>query len=220
MTPEGMTPEGMTMVATLSRAVSAAVRAALLGVLAAVALGAAPAAAGPFDLPGYAKALNCAACHGPGGNSKSDAMPIIAGIDPAYFAKQIEAYAAGKRLSPEMEPYAKQVLWLGVQDVAAYFAAQPMQPTPIKVDAAAAERGRALSAQCAGCHGPEGKGNAAQQIPSLTGQPAGFLREQMVLFKADRRNPGDAQLSAIKAFMRTLSDAQLADLAAFYSSAR
>ena len=208
------------MVGRLSRTVAAPARATLLGLLTALALGAAPAAAGPFDLPGYAKSLNCAACHGAGGNSKSDAMPIIAGVDPAYFAKQIEAYAAGKRLSAEMEPYAKQVLWLGVQEVAEYFAAQPMQPTPIKVDAAAAERGRALSAQCAGCHGPEGKGNKAQLIPSLTGQPVGFLREQMVLFKADRRNPGDAQLGAMKAFMRTLSDAQLADLAAFYSSAR
>jgi len=205
------------MRAMVSRSVA---RAALLALLAAAALGAAPAAAGPFDLPGYAKALNCAACHGTGGNSKSSAMPIIAGIDPGYFAKQMEAYAAGRRLSAEMEPYAKQVLNVGLRDVAEYFAAQTMEPTPIKVDAAAVERGRALSAQCAGCHGPEGKGNKAQLIPSLAGQPPGFLLEQIVLFKQDRRSPGDPQLVAIKAFMRTLSDAQLADLAAFYSAAR
>jgi cytochrome c553 len=205
------------MRANVSRSVAGA---ALVGLLAAVLLVAAPAAAGPFDLPGYAKALTCAACHGADGNSKSNAMPIIAGLDPAYFTKQIEAYAAGKRLSPEMEPYAKQVLNVGVADVAAYFAAQPRQPTPIKADSAAVARGRAASSQCAACHGPEGKGNKAQLIPSLAGQPPGYLLEQMILFKQDRRNPGDPQLSAIKAFMRTLSDAQLADLAAFYSSAR
>jgi cytochrome c len=147
-------------------------------------------------------------------------MPIIAGIDPAYFTKQIQSYAAGRRPSPEMEPYAKQVLVLGVAEIAEFFAAQPMQPTPIKADAAAAERGRATAAQCQICHGADGKGDRAKQIPALAGQPGGYLREQMILFKQDRRNPGDATIAAMKALMRTLSDDQIVDLAAYYSSAR
>jgi hypothetical protein len=42
----------------------------------------------------------------------------------------------------------------------------------------------------------------------------------MLLFKADRRSPGDAQLKVIKALMLTIPDEQLADLAAYWSSVR
>ena len=179
-----------------------------------------PAAAGPLDQPGYAKALTCTACHGAGGNSKSDTMPILAGMAPAYFQKQIESYVNGQRPSPEMEPYAKMVRELGVDDIARYFAGQKMDPTPVSVSGDAVARGRAASAQCVICHGPDGKGDPARLIPSLAGQPPGYLRDQMLLFKQDTRNPGDAALAAVKALMRTIPDDTYADLAAYYSSLR
>jgi cytochrome c553 len=179
-----------------------------------------PAAAGLLDDPGFAKSLTCSACHGAAGNSRTDFMPIIAGMSPAYFKKQIDAYAGGKRPSPEMEPYAKMVLVLGVDEVARYFGEQKMQPTPIAVDAAVVARGRVAAAQCAICHGPDGKGNAAMLSPSLAGQPPGFLREQMLLFKQDKRNPGDPALKAVKALMLTIPDETFTDLAAYYSSLR
>ena len=178
------------------------------------------ASAGPLDDPGFAKSLTCSACHGAAGNSRSDFMPIIAGMSPAYFKKQIEAYAGGKRPSPEMEPYAKMVVVLGVDEVARYFGEQKMQPTPVAVDAGAVARGRTAAAQCATCHGPDGKGNAAMQSPSLAGQPPGFLREQMLLFKQDKRNPGDAALKAVKTLMLAIPDETFTDLAAYYSSLR
>jgi len=178
------------------------------------------ASAGALDDPGFARSLTCSACHGAAGNSRSEFMPIIAGMSPGYFKKQIEAYAGGKRPSPEMEPYAKMVVVLGVDEVARYFGEQKMQPTPIAVDAAAVGRGRAAAAQCALCHGPDGKGNAAMQSPSLAGQPPGFLREQMLLFKQDKRNPGDPALKAVKALMLTIPDETFTDLAAYYSSLR
>lgn len=192
---------------------------ALAGLVAAGVLGTS-AAAGPLDQPGATKALTCTACHGAGGNSQSASMPIIAGMDPAYFKKQIEAYATGKRTSPEMEPYAKHVRELGVDDIAAYFAAQPRQPTPVKSDAAAVARGRTTSAACVLCHGAAGAGDPARGIPALAGQAPAFLAEQMALFKQDRRNPGDANLTAIKAVMKAVPDSSFADLAAYYSSLR
>jgi cytochrome c553 len=178
------------------------------------------ASAGPLDDPGFAKSLTCSACHGPAGNSRSDSMPTIAGMNAVYFKKQIEAYAGGKRPSPEMEPYAKMVLVLGVDDVTRYFAEQKMQPTPIAVDAAAVARGRTAAVQCSICHGPDGKGNPAMQSPALAGQPPGFLREQMLLFKQDKRNPGDAMLKAMKTMMLTIPDETYTDMAAYYSSLR
>jgi cytochrome c553 len=180
------------------------------------------ATAGPLDAPGATKALVCSACHGFGGNSPSDTMPILAGMSPAYFKKAIQDYAAGKRPSPEMEPYAKMALHFGVDDIAAYFTSQKRQPPMIRVDPAAVARGRTASAQCVICHGPEGKGDPARfiAIPDLTAQPPGYLKNQMLLFKAERRSPGDETLKALKALMREIPEETFGDLAAYYSSLR
>ena len=177
-------------------------------------------AAGPLDDPAFAKVITCAACHGANGNSRSDLMPIIAGLDPAYFKRQIENYATGKRPSPEMEPYAKEIQFLGLDQIAAYFAAQKRQPTPIRVSPEAAAKGKATAAQCVICHGPDGKGDAARLIPGLTGQPPGYLAQQMLLFKLDTRDPAEPLLAAKKALMRIIPDNQFPELAAYYSSLR
>src|SRR5438552_3144761 len=183
-------------------------------------LAAGAAAAGPLDVPGATKALACSACHGPGGQSPSSTIPIIAGIAPWYFKKAVEDYAAGRRPSPEMEPYAKYVREAGVDDLAAYFASQSRQPTAVKVDAGAVERGRVASQQCVVCHVESGKGDPAKGIPDLRGQPPGYLANQMLLFKADQRSPGDPTLKALKELMKSVPDDQIADLAAYYSSLR
>jgi cytochrome c553 len=185
-----------------------------------VLVAASAAFAGPLDAPGATKALTCSACHGVAGQSPSSSMPIIAGISPAYFKKAIDDYATGKRPSPEMEPYAKMVRDLGVDEVGAFFAAQTRQPTAVPADPAAAARGRAAAAQCAICHGPDGRGDAAKVVPDLRGQPAAYLQQQMLAFKADKRSPGDANLQAVKALMKGIPDNTLADLAAYFSSVR
>ncbi len=148
-------------------------------------------------------------------------MPILAGAVAGLLqeGRSRTTRRAGAS-SPEMEPYAKQVLALGVDDIAAYFASQKRAPTPVKVDPAAAERGRVAAAQCAACHGPRGEGDAAKLVPDLRGQPPGYLRTQMLLFKEDRRNPGDERLKAVKALMKTIPDETLADLAAYFASQR
>ncbi len=202
----------------MTTARSAVALAAAVFVLAAVP--GAARAAGPLDDPAFAKVITCAACHGANGNSRSDMMPIIAGLDPVYFKRQIENYATGKRPSPEMEPYAKEIQFLGLDQIAAYFAAQKRQPTPIRVPAEAAAKGKATAAQCVICHGPDGKGDAARLIPSLTGQPPGYLVQQMLLFKQDTRDPAEPLLAAKKALMRIIPDNQFPELAAYYSSLR
>jgi cytochrome c553 len=182
---------------------------------------AAPVAdAGPLDHPGYTKAFSCSACHGFAGNSRSATMPILAGMNVDYLKKALQDYASGKRTSPEMEPYAKMAIQLGVNDVAAYFAAQQKQPTTIAADPAAVARGKTAAQPCVICHGPAGKGDPAKGIPDLSGQPAGYLQSQIMLFKSDRRSPGDEPLKAMKALMKTIPDTQVSDLAAYYSSLR
>jgi cytochrome c553 len=179
-----------------------------------------PALAGSLDHPGYAKAVTCSACHGFNGNSPAEAVPILAGMPEAYFKKAIEDYASGRRPSPEMEPFAKQVKVLGVDEVAAFFAAQRRLPTATKADRAAVERGRAAVTQCAPCHGPDGRGDLSKMVPPIAGQPSAYLRNQLLLFKADRRSPGDPELTKMKAVLKGIPDATLADVAAYYSSLR
>jgi len=180
-------------------------------------------AAGPLDQPGYVKAMTCSACHGASGNSRSEAVPILAGLSPAYFKKAIEDYATGKRVSAEMEPFAKQVKLLGVDELAAFFAAQRREATPVRADRNAVERGRAASAQCAVCHGAAGQGgqgDPAKLGPAIAGQPATYLKNQLLLFKADKRSPGDEPLTKMKTIVKAIPDETLADLAAYYSSLR
>jgi cytochrome c553 len=176
--------------------------------------------AGPIEEPGYVKAVTCSACHGFGGNSRVEAVPILAGMNPAYFKKAIEDYATGKRLSAEMEPFAKQVKLLGVDELAAFFAAQRRTPGAARPDRAAVERGRGAASACAACHGAEGQGDAAKLVPQIAGQPAVYLRNQLILFKTDKRSPGDEALTKMKAALKAIPDETLADVAAYYSSLR
>jgi cytochrome c553 len=179
-----------------------------------------PATAGPLDGPGAQKALVCSACHGFAGNSRGDTVPILAGADAAYLKKALSDYASGRRPSPEMEPYAKMALHFGVDEIAAYFASQPRQATLVKADPAAVQRGRSAARQCAVCHGDDGKGDRSKMIPDLTGQPPGYLRSQLLLFKQDQRSPGDERLKAAKMLIGTLSEETLTDLAAYFSTLR
>ena len=192
----------------------------LVIIIAFILVSASAVTAGPLDSPGAMKALNCSACHGFAGQSAGETVPILSGLWPEYFKKAIADYASGKRTSTEMEPYAKQVTQVGVDDVAAYFGGLKREPTKVAVDAAAASRGRAAAVQCAGCHGQDGQGDRGKLVPALAGQPPGYLKNQMVLFKQDRRSPGDADVKTVKAMMQALSDTTIEDLAAYYASLR
>ncbi len=181
---------------------------------------AATAQAGPLDHPSAPKVLVCSACHGFNGNSPGHAVPILAGMAPSYFKKTINDYAGGKRPSPEMEPYAKYVLQFGLDEIADYFASQRRQPPArIKTNAKALSRGTTLATQCISCHGADGEGDAFRAIPKLQGQPALYLKSQMVLFGGDKRKLEDAEQEKIKKTMfKSLDPADFEELAAYYAT--
>jgi cytochrome c553 len=75
-------------------------------------------------------------------------------------------------------------------------------------DAAA---GKASSAACAGCHGPEGI-SANPLWPNLAGQKQAYLVRQLRAFRdGTRRDPMMSPMA------RPLSDADIDNLAAYYS---
>lgn len=177
------------------------------------------ASAGPLDSAGAQKSLVCSACHGFAGNAPGNTVPIIAGINAAYFKKAIKDYSEGKRTSPEMEPYSKYVMQFGVDEIANYFAAQKKQPVKVKADPKAISRGATLATQCASCHGVKGDGDAERVMPALRGQAVGFLQAQLALFKEDKRKLEDATLDENKKrILKGLDENDFADLAAYYST--
>lgn len=86
---------------------------------------------------GKRKSDACMACHGATGVSPNDAWPNLAGQRHDYFVKQMQAFRDGTRKDAMMEPMAKRLSDADIENLAAFYAAQP----PVAASA------RALSAQ-------------------------------------------------------------------------
>lgn len=67
----------------------------------------------------------CAACHGAGGVSVSDAIPNLAAQRAGYIEAQLKALKDGTRKNPIMNAIAAQLGAEDMANVAAYFASQP-----------------------------------------------------------------------------------------------
>jgi cytochrome c553 len=66
----------------------------------------------------------CAACHGTGGVSVSDAIPNLAGQRAVYLENQLKALKDGSRKNAIMNAIASQLSAADIADVAAFFARQ------------------------------------------------------------------------------------------------
>ena len=75
---------------------------------------------------GKAKAQACAACHGPEGNKPiGPDFPILAGQHADYLNKALRDYKSGARVNAIMKGLAEPLSKQDIEDLAAYFAAQP-----------------------------------------------------------------------------------------------
>jgi cytochrome c553 len=93
------------------------------GVIAAIVCTAAVAA----DLEAAKKKVTevCQACHGMDGNSAIPDNPKLAGQNADYLAKALRDYKSGARKNPIMAGFAGALSPQDIDDLAAYFAAQP-----------------------------------------------------------------------------------------------
>jgi cytochrome c553 len=98
----------------------------LLGLFAMTALGAASAALAADLKAGEAKVKAvCQACHGTDGNSQSSDYPKLGGQYPDYLAKALRDYKSGARKNPIMGAFAGTLSTADIENVSAYYAAQP-----------------------------------------------------------------------------------------------
>lgn len=135
----------------------------------------------------------CAACHGIDGNSVDPTVPKLAGMDQEYLMRQLKAFVAGKRRNEIMDGIVAGLDPAEFSTLAAYYG--KLKPQPGKVaDAKLAEAGRKIFEDgntesgvpaCAGCHQPDGLGNA--RFPRLAGQHQTYVLKQLGDYKSGRR---------------------------------
>jgi len=78
--------------------------------------------------------------------------------------------------------------------------------------AGSVDAGSSKSAVCTACHGPSGN-SANPEWPNLAGQNAAYLREQLEMFKAKKRNN-----PIMQPIIEPLTEQDFADLAAYFAA--
>lgn len=130
---------------------------------------------------GEQKSGVCAACHGPDGNSANPEWPSLAGQHASFLVEQLKAFKEGTRENALMSPMAMGLSEEDMQDLAAFYEAQP--PAAREADPEYVATGRQLYmggdtsrgiAACTACHGPTGQGNPLARYPVLAGQHATY----------------------------------------------
>ncbi|SMF17858.1 Cytochrome c553 [Alteromonadaceae bacterium Bs31] len=174
----------------------------------------------------------CAACHGANGNSAVANFPNLAGQGEKYLLKQLQDIKEKLRDIPEMVGQLDASSDQDLQDMAAYYAKQPLQLTGsveqtvqvnsglkvdgLKLGAAVYRAGNMETAvpACTGCHSPTGQGNAPASYPRLGGQHADYIAKQLRDFRAGNRlNDGDAMV--MRGVAEHMSDAEIDAVANF-----
>ena len=137
----------------------------------------------------------CAVCHGSDGGGMADGwVPRIAGQHYRVLASQILDFRSGRRWDVRMEGVAtSHEVMPEIHDIAdvAWYVSQLDRDGKRGIrDGQHVERGAAIyAANCRSCHGVDGAGSDAKQIPRLAGQHAGYLARQIYDAVDGRRPP-------------------------------
>ena len=173
-----------------------------------------PPAAAAKPLTGKALAsATCAICHGPDGNSPTDAFPKIAGQKRYYLEMQLWGFKYGARKSDVMTPIAKGLSDAQIASLARFFSRAPVKPDVVKDRKLAAQGARIFHypsrgvPPCAACHsaagyGPQMMGGGMMgggmgghmgmmgdtgATPRLFGQHATYIVQQLDAFAGGKR---------------------------------
>jgi cytochrome c553 len=174
---------------------------------------------------GQAKSTTCVACHGVDGNSVNPEWPKLAGQQPEYIVKQLQAFKSGARKNPLMSPMAAPLSDQDMEDLAAYFSSQTTkggESEPSKVSAGQRlYRGGDAATHtpaCLACHGPNGRGNPPALYPSIRGQHATYVAAQLRAYKTGARATDQNQM--MRNVATSLSDEQIDAVASYVQGLR
>jgi len=173
---------------------------------------------------GEQNAAVCAGCHGQGGAKPvMGVYPKLSGLGEKYLYRQLVAIKSKERNIPEMTGILDNMSDQDLQDLAAYFDSQEMvvsQADPDLVDQGSAlYRGGNMATgvpACAGCHNPQGNGNAPAGYPALGGQNAEYLIKQLKAYRDGDRNNG-ANAAIMMDVAAKLTDAEIEAVSSYIS---
>lgn len=170
-----------------------------------------------------AGAAACASCHGSKGEGSS-AFPHLAGTGASYLREQLDAFAAGTRKSPVMQPIAQALSPEQRGQFATFYAGLSTQvPAGDKPPKSPAETGAWLATRgrwadelpaCAQCHGPGGAG-VGERFPPLAGQPAAYIAQQLQGWRDGNRPAGP--LGLMQVIARKLTDPEIGAVSDYYA---
>lgn len=172
---------------------------------------------------GKTKAMACAACHGPDGNSSNPVWPNLAGQHADYTAEQLRAFKSGQRENPNMSAMAANLSGEDIADISDYYAAQAAKIGII--DAQHVPAGEMLYrggnkdtgvSACMACHGPNGAGNPAAKYPSLRGQHAEYTVLQLNAYRSGTRQTDPQKM--MRDIAGRMSDAEIKAVADYISA--
>lgn len=171
----------------------------------------------------------CAACHGQQGEGNvAMNAPKLAGQEPWYVKRQLEAYQAGIRgtasgdsFGMQMRPMAMTVANpAALENLLAYIETLP-EVTPAPTVSGDVAAGQTAYAVCAACHGQKAEGNEQMGGPRLAGQDDWYLVRQISNYQKGLRgyDPKDIFGNQMRPMSATLtSEKAIADVVAYINT--
>lgn len=169
-------------------------------------------AAQPQGDPARGKQLayTCHGCHGIPNYKNAYptfSVPKLGGQHAAYIVAALKGYATQQRAHPTMHSHAATMSDQDMQDIAAFFASEP-----VKAGMPAKGTPPATTATCVACHGNDGVG-ITPEYPTLSGQHADYIEHTLRDYKSGaRKNP------IMTGFVTALTDADIRAIAAYFSA--
>jgi cytochrome c oxidase subunit 2 len=172
----------------------------------------------------------CVLCHGTNTNGNlSVRAPKLAGLDREYVQRQLAAFRSGVRgthaldvSGSEMRIIALSLSEAEITQALDFLAKQKGERPPYSVQGNV-QRGAALYANCASCHGKRGEGNLQIKAPALAQGSDWYWLIQLNNYRNGLRgtNPTDELGGAMRAAAQTLSSEQaVLDVVAYINTLR
>src|SRR5471030_586610 len=161
---------------------------------------------------GKEKAELCVGCHGEGGISQTENMPLLAAQPDQFIQWQLVFFRAGARKNEQMAPIVQQINNDDIRNLGAYFASlappkasQPDDNPDLSKKGAQAAVGR----RCASCHTDSFAGTKA--VARIAGQREEYLLKALHDYKSGVRSGGGMAAMADVAY--PLSEEEITALA-------
>ena len=171
----------------------------------------------------------CAGCHGTEGTSSDKDLAIIGGMSAKYISGTLDKYKSGDRkgcpeftvtsgdkkgTKTDMCQVAKTLSDADIAAAADHYAAKPFVRAQQTVDAALADKGKAIHKEsCEKCH-TEGGSVKADDAGMLAGQWMPYLAAQIADFRSKKRMAADKMQPKVE----KLSQAEIDAVLQYYGS--